>query len=104
MSDEDWKGWYQDDKPSPSAGGPRYEPRSASGSGSGSGYGGGAGYDATHGMTAPAGGGRGWPSQPPPVSAPRRPGEPYRGEPYPGGLGGGGRRWRIWGQRRRPRA
>ena len=49
-------------------------------------------------MTAPAGGGRGWPSQPPPVSAPRRPGEPYRGEPYPGGLGGGGRRWRFWGQ------
>ncbi|HET6186352.1 MAG TPA: hypothetical protein VFE59_05055, partial [Trebonia sp.] len=88
MSDEDWKGWYQDDKPSPSASGPRYEPRS----GSGSGYSGGAGYDATHGMTAPAGGGRGWPSQPP-VSAPRRP-----GEPYPGGLGGGGRRWRFWGQ------
>jgi LCP family protein required for cell wall assembly len=98
MSDEDWKGWYQDDKPSPSAGGPRYEPRSASGSGSGSGYSGGAGYDATHGMTAPADGGRGWPSQPPPVSAPRRPREPYRGEPYPGGLGGGGRRWRFWGQ------
>lgn len=63
MSDEDWKGWYQDDKPGPSAGGPRYEPRpgsaagSGSRSGSGSGYGGGAGYDATHGMTAPAGGG-----------------------------------------------
>jgi LCP family protein required for cell wall assembly len=89
MSDEDWKGWYQDDKPSPSASGPRYEPRS----GSGSGYSGGAGYDATHGMTAPADGGRGWPSQPPPVSAPRRP-----GEPYPGGLGGGGRRRRFWGQ------
>ena len=97
MSDEDWKGWYQDDKPSPSASGPRYEPRS--GSGSGSGYsGGGAGYEATHGMTAPADGGRGWPSQPPPVSAPRRPGEPSPGEPYPGGLGGGGRRWRFWGR------
>jgi LCP family protein required for cell wall assembly len=94
MSDEDWKGWYQDDKPSPAAGGPRYEPRP------GSGYGGGAGYDATHGMTAPAGGGRGWPSQPPPVSAPsapRRPGEPSPGGPYPGGRGGGGR-WRFWGQ------
>jgi LCP family protein required for cell wall assembly len=92
MSDEDWKGWYQDDRPSPSgSGGPRYEPRSGSGSGSGSGYGG-TGYEATHGMTAPAGGGRGWPSQPPPVS-PREPGEPYRG----GGLGGG-RRWRFWWQ------
>ena len=22
MSDDDWKGWYQDDKPSPAAGGP----------------------------------------------------------------------------------
>jgi len=98
MSDEDWKGWYQDDKPSPAAGGPRYEPRP--GSGSGSGYGG-AGYDATHGMTAPAGGGSGWPSQPPPVSAPsapRRPGESSPGGPYPGGLGGGGRRRRFWGQ------
>ena len=88
MSDEDWKGWYQDDKPSPATSGPRYEPRA--GSASGSGYGG-AGYDATHGMTAPEGG-RGWPSQPPPVSAPRRPGEPYPGGP------GGGRRWRFWGQ------
>ena len=101
MSDEDWKGWYQDDKPSPSASGPRYEPRSGSGSGSGpgsgSGYSGGAGYDATHGMTAPADGGRGWPSQPPPRSAP--PSAPRRpGEPYPGGLGGGGRRRRFWGQ------
>ncbi len=97
MSDEDWKGWYQDDKPSPSASGPRYEPRSGSGSGSGSGYSGGAGYDATHGMTAPAGGGRGWPSQPPPRSAP--PSAPRGpGEPYPGGLGGGGRRRRFWGQ------
>ena len=102
MSDEDWKGWYQDDKPSPSASGPRYEPRSGSGSGSGSGsapsgYSGGAGYEATHGMTAPADGGRGWPSQPPPRSAP--PSAPRGpGEPYPGGLGGGGRRWRFWGQ------
>jgi LCP family protein required for cell wall assembly len=95
MSDEDWKGWYQDDRPSPSASGPRYEPRSGSGSGagSGSGYSGGAGYEATHSVTAPAGGGRGWPSQPPPRSAPRGP-----GEPSPGGLGGGGRRWRFWGQ------
>ncbi len=87
MGDEDWKGWYQDDKASPSAsGGPRYEPRS------GSGYSG-AGYEATHGMAAPAGGGRGWPSQPPPVSTPYEPGQPYRG----GGLGGG-RRWRFWGR------
>ena len=48
-------------------------------------------------MTAPAGGGRGWPSQPPPSSAPR----PHRAglaSPTPGGLGGGGRRWRFWGQ------
>ena len=90
MSNEDWKGWYQDDKPSPSAGGPRYEPRSSGGSGSGRG---GAGYEATHGMTAPGGGGRGWPSQPPTVSEPYGP-----RDPYPGGLGGGGRRWRFWGQ------
>ena len=92
MSDEDWKGWYQDDKSGPAASGPRYEPRPASGSGSG--YSGGAGYEATHGMAAPGGGGRGWPSQPPPTSAPYGP----RDEPYPGGLGGGGRRWRFWGQ------
>jgi len=93
MSDEDWKGWYQDDRPSPAAsGGPRFEPRS--GSGSGTAGNGGASYEATHGMGAPAGG-RGWPSQPPPVSDPREPGEPYRGgTPYRGG----GRRWRFWGQ------
>jgi len=93
MSDEDWKGWYQDDRPSPAAsGGPRFEPRS--GSGSGSPGNGGASYEATHGMGAP-GGGRGWPSQPPPVSDPREPGDPFRGgTPYRGG----GRRWRFWGQ------
>ena len=93
MSDEDWKGWYQDDRPSPAAsGGPRFEPRS--GSGSGTAGNGGASYEATHGMGAPAGG-RGWPSQPPPVSDPREPGDPFRGgTPYRGG----GRRWRFWGQ------
>ena len=106
MSDEDWKGWYQDDRPSPS-GGPRFEPRAGSG-GAGSGGAGNsgagnsragnsrAGYEATHGMSAPAGG-RGWPSQPPPASDPREPGDPFRGgQPYRGG--GGGRRWRFWGQ------
>ena len=97
MSDEDWKGWYQDDRPSPAAsGGPRFEPRS--GSGSGAAGNGAASYEATHGMGAPAGG-RGWPSQPPPVSDPREPGEPYRGgTPYRGGGLGGGRGWRFWGQ------
>jgi LCP family protein required for cell wall assembly len=77
MSDQDWKGWYQDDQPRPSAAG--------------------AGYEATHDMTARAGGG--WPAQPPPLSAPGR-AAPHRNPPYPPGTGGsgGGRRRRFWGQ------
>jgi LCP family protein required for cell wall assembly len=88
MSDEDWKGWYQDDKPERSADGP--------------------GDGATHDMTAAAGGGWSqptaasqWPAQPPSVSPSREPGAPYRGgrgaQPG-GGQGGGGRRRRFWGQ------
>jgi LCP family protein required for cell wall assembly len=76
MSDQDWKGWYQDDQPKPSAAG--------------------AGYEATHDMTARAG--SGWPAQPPSVSGPGR-AAPSRNAPYPGlGGAGGGRRWRFWGQ------
>ena len=76
MSDQDWKGWYQDDQPKPSAAG--------------------AGYEATHDMTSRAGGG--WPAQPPSVSGPGR-AAPSRNAPYPGlGGAGGGRRWRFWGQ------
>jgi len=82
MSDEDWKGWYADDTPKRSANAP--------------------GYGATHDMTVAAGGGGWnqptapgrWPAQPPPVSPSRQPGAPYRGGP----AGGGGRRWRFWGQ------
>jgi LCP family protein required for cell wall assembly len=80
MSDEDWKGWYQDDTPK----------RSATGSG----------YGATNDTTAAAGGGWNqptapgrWPEQPPAASPPRGPGAPYRG-----GRADGGRRWRFWGQ------
>jgi LCP family protein required for cell wall assembly len=86
MSDQDWKGWYQDNQPRPSAAG--------------------AGYEATHDMTAR--GGSGWPAQPPPTSAPGRNAPyrdapyrdaPYRNAPYRGtGGAGGGRRWRFWGQ------
>jgi LCP family protein required for cell wall assembly len=76
MSDQDWKGWYQDDQPKPSAAG--------------------AGYEATHDMTARSR--AGWPAQPPSVSAPGR-AAPSRNAPYPGlGGAGGGRRWRFWGQ------
>jgi LCP family protein required for cell wall assembly len=76
MSDQAWKGWYQDDQPKPSAAG--------------------AGYEATHDMTSRAG--AGWPAQPPPVSTPGR-AAPSRNAPYPGlGGSGGGRRWRFWGQ------
>jgi LCP family protein required for cell wall assembly len=78
MSDQDWKGWYQEDTPRPSA----------------------TGYGATHDMSAAPGRGSfsqppasGWPAQPPPVSTPRQPGVPYRGGGVPGG-----RRWRFWGQ------
>jgi LCP family protein required for cell wall assembly len=77
MSDQDWKGWYQDDQPQPSAAG--------------------AGYEATHDMRSRAGGA--WPAQPPPLSAPGRGAPPSRNAPYPGtGGSGGGRRWRFWGQ------
>ena len=76
MSDQDWKGWYQDNQPKPSAAG--------------------AGYEATHDTTSRAG--SGWPAQPPSVSGPGR-AAPSRNAPYPGlGGAGGGRRWRFWGQ------
>jgi len=72
MSEEGWQGWYADDTPKPSATG--------------------AGYGATNDMTT-APGRDAWPAQPPPRTAPGRD-APDRSTQY----GGGGRRWRFWGQ------
>lgn len=76
MSDEDWKGWYQDGKPKASGTEPGYRARQDATFASGG------------GRFSPAPAGR-WPSQPPPVS------DPWTDEPY---RGGGGRQWRFWGQ------
>jgi LCP family protein required for cell wall assembly len=78
MSD-DWHGWYPD-KPAPG-----YQPTEAYQGGRAGGSGG-----AGPGATDRAGA---WPSQPPTRST------PGRGEPEQWDLGGGGgRRWRFWGQ------
>jgi LCP family protein required for cell wall assembly len=76
---EDWRGWYQD-KP-----GSGYQPTEAYQDGGVGGYGG-AGRAAANRAGA-------WPSQPPTWSAPGG-GEPERWDLD----GGGGRRWRFWGQ------
>ena len=78
MSD-DWHGWYQD-KP-----GSGYQPTEAYQGGGAGGYG-----EAGRAAADRAGA---WPSQPPTRSA------PGEGEPGRRNLGGGGgRRWRFWGQ------
>jgi LCP family protein required for cell wall assembly len=78
MSD-DWRGWYEN-KP-----GSSYQPTEAYHRGGAGGYGG-AGPAATNRAGA-------WPSQPPTRSAPGESGPKRRGLG-----GGGGRRWRFWGQ------
>ena len=75
MSDEDWKGWYQDGKPKASGTEPGYRAAQDATFASGGGP-----YS-----SAPAGG---WPSQPAPVSEPPT----WTSRPY------GGRQWRFWGQ------
>ena len=101
MSENDpWKNWYQQPTPPDPASAdrtvsmpqpsnrPSFEPAPGSGGGNGGygngGYGGGSGY---------GGGGGAWGAQPPLVSPPgSAPAE------APGRGGGGGRRWRFWGQ------
>ena len=73
MSDEDWKGWYQDGKPNKSGTEPGYRGAQDATFASGGRY-----------SSAPAGG---WPAQPPPLSEPPT----WTSSPY------GGRR-RFWGQ------
>jgi LCP family protein required for cell wall assembly len=77
---DDWHGWYQN-KP-----GSGYQPAEGYRSAGAGGYGGASGAAANRAGA--------WPSQPPTRSAPGW-GEPERRDL---GGGGGGRRWRFWGQ------
>ena len=98
MSDEDWKGWYQGDRPGPSGSAPGYGPTHDVTAAGGSGR----GWNGFPGGPAGGTGGTGgaasnWPAQPPSSSATRGTGAPSRTyQPY--GPGGGGRRRRFWGQ------
>ena len=95
MSGDNWQGWYQNDS------GPGYQPTETyQAHGAGAGPQGASRQGASPQGASPQGASphsaspqSAWPSQPPARSAPGQGAPPERWD-----LGGGGRRWRFWGQ------